>query len=83
MNDTEDKPDEPAVSNRAQCTELEMRDTLVNLEEFALMMSHRSSIHALEIIEVAPPGRDTPPTPRPRSLPAAVIPHPAVPKKGG
>jgi hypothetical protein len=82
MTDTEDKPEKTAETARAECTELEMRDTLVNLEEFALMMSRRSSIRALEIIEVVPPGRDTPPAPCPQSPPAAVIPHPAVLKKG-
>jgi hypothetical protein len=82
MTDTDDKPDKPAEATRAACTELEMRDTLVNLEEFALMMSQRSSIRALEILEIVPPGRDRPPSPPPQSPPAAVVPHPAVPKKG-
>jgi len=81
MTDTDDKPDKPAETVRAECTELEARDMLENLEEFALMMSRRSSIRALEILEVVPPGRDRPPSSRPQSPPAAVIPHPAVPKK--
>lgn len=83
MTDTNDKPGGPAGPARAQCTELEMRDTLVNLERFALMMSRCSSIRALEILEVVPPGRYTPPPSRPDTPAAAVIPHPAVPKKGG
>ncbi|MBK8163040.1 MAG: hypothetical protein IPK65_07820 [Gammaproteobacteria bacterium] len=79
MTDTSDKPGDPAQAPSARCTERGMRDTLVNLEEFALMMCCRSSIRSLEILEVVPPGRETPAAPHPR--PASVAIHPAIRKK--
>lgn len=81
MTDSNDSSDNPAGTTHSRCTELGMRDTLVNLEEFALMMSQRCSIRALEILEVVPPGREKTPVQHPQSQPAAVIVHPAAHKK--
>jgi hypothetical protein len=79
MTDSNDKPDQAAAA-RAPCTETGMREVLDNLQEFALMMCRRSSIRALEILEVVAPDRDTPPEPRAHARPADVIPHPAARK---
>jgi hypothetical protein len=82
MNDSNDKPDKATATKCAACTEHGMRATLVNLEEFALMMSRHSSIRALEILEVAPPDRVKPPTPHRQTRPADIVPHPAARNKG-
>lgn len=82
MTDNHDKPDGTAGAAGTPCTERGMRATLVNLEEFAVMMSRRCSIRALEILDVVPPGREKPPSARPSSPPAAVIPHPATRTRG-
>ncbi|MBK9130334.1 MAG: hypothetical protein IPM20_01645 [Gammaproteobacteria bacterium] len=79
MTDTMDNADDPAQTSPASCTEGGMRDTLNNLEVFSLMMSRRSSIRALEILEVAPPGRERPPAEPAR--PAVIVVHPATRKK--
>ena len=79
MTDTKDNADDPAQTPRARCTEGGMRDTLNNLEEFSLMMSRCSSIRSLEILEVAPPGRERPPAVPVQ--PAAIVIHPATRKK--
>ncbi len=47
------KPDKPRTC-RNPSQELEMRDTLENLKEFALMMSFRTSIGSLTILSVEP-----------------------------
>lgn len=76
MTDSTDKPEQASAASAA-CTENGMREALDNLEQFALTLSQRCSIRALEILEVVPPERDAPPAPR---GPAAVIPHPAARK---
>lgn len=81
MTDTDDTIGDPAQTPSTRCSETGMRDTLARLEEFSLMMSRRSSIRALEILEVVPPAREKPPTPRAR--PATVTVHPAARGKDG
>lgn len=78
MTDTMDNADDPAQPP-ASCTEGGRSDTLNKLEEFSLMMRRRSSIRALEILEVAPPGRERPPAEPAR--PAVIVVHPATRKQ--
>lgn len=77
---TDNGDDSDKQGRHSTASEVGMRNTLVNLEEFVLMMSYRSSIRALEIIEVIPPSQEKPAAPRPQSQPAAVIIHPAARK---
>ncbi|MFQ5488859.1 MAG: hypothetical protein ACE5ET_10510 [Gammaproteobacteria bacterium] len=59
--------------------ELEMRDTLENLKEFALMMSFRSSIGSLTILSVEPHPTATAP---PRKKAAILsLPRPGAPAR--
>lgn len=76
MTDDNDKAVAPALSAHGERT---MRDIQTNLQEFSLLLSHRCSIRALEILEIIPPGREPPPATRTQS--AAIVAHPAVRKR--
>lgn len=76
MTDDNDKAVAPALSARGERT---MRDIQTNLQEFSLLLSHRCSIRALEILEIVPPARERPPVAPTQS--AAIVVHPAVRKR--